>query len=179
MLCVTAFCKAKATLLGNAFVDAEYTLCATKLCWTQLVWTGSSAVLCYPGTCQHSNQHLILQDHQKEHATKHASRDELSQKFSAPQVGIQEHRCAWLHCQVLSRVVWKWVFCFQFYLVKDVPAKLNSCCSALSEWERVKESLAYICKGTEAKVITYYLRCLSSGTTKPDLMEMSYTLPGE
>lgn len=61
----------------------------------------------------------------------------------------QEHRCAWLHCQVLSRVVWKWVFCFQFYLVKDASAKLISCCSALSDWERVhnivrgkKESLA-------------------------------------
>lgn len=69
----------------------------------------------------------------RENATKHASRDEPSQKFSAPQDGIQEHKCVWLHCQVLSRVVWKWVFCFQFYLVKDVPAKLISCCSVLSE----------------------------------------------
>lgn len=137
-LCVTALCKAKATLLGNAFVDAEYTLCATKLCWRELVQTGSSRVLCYPGIYQNSNQHLILQDHQREHATRHASRDEPPQKFSwMPQVGIQEHRCAWMQCQVLSRVVWKWVFCFQLYLVKDVPEKLISCCSALSEWERV------------------------------------------
>lgn len=187
-LCVTALCKAKATLLSTAFVDAQYTLCATKLCWRQLVWTGSSGVLYCPGTCQHSNQHLILQDHQRECATKHASGDEPFQKCSAPKVGIQEHRCAWLHCQVLSRVIWKRVFCFQFYLVKDVPAKLLSGCYVLPELERVhnivgkggeKESLPYICKGTDAKVMTYYLRCLSWGTTKPDLMEMSCTLPGE